>query len=220
MRTQRWQRAQFALEPELFVNAPLDGALTVIPLAQIQDHVFGGTTQTNLVSGQLIRNMEIGGIVFDVQFIVKPESDVTESPAWTAFAQCILYSDRLDEFSNPVALSTNWFTNTMPITLASAAADEDSDEKFPTRVHYRRAVALSGSFWQAPSDASNVLAQNPPAVRTQWSKSLRLRLRLDDQQALCVAFSLTGGADYPVIVSPDLVVKMMFCGSLYYRIRM
>jgi len=220
-RNQRWSRAQFALEPELSVDSPLDAGLTVVPLAQIANHLLGGTTTSSrLSSNQLMRHLEIGGIVFDLQFLVKPESNVVESPDWAACAQCILYSDRLDDASNPVALSTNWFTNTLPITLSSATEAQDEDDIFPTRVHFRRACALSSSFWIPSTSSPGGLAQNPVAVRTQWSQSIRLRLRLDDAQALCVAFALTAFADYPTLANPELRVKMLFVGSLYYRVRM
>jgi len=221
VRTQRWSRGQFALQPELSVDSPLDAGLTVIPLAQITNHLFGGSnTAAQFGGNQIVRNLEIGGIVFDVQFIFKPESDIANSNNYDAYAQCIIYSDRLDNVGNPTALSTNWMTNTLPVTLSSAAVAEDADDEFPTRVHYRRAVAFNQAVFQrVVTSGDSSWPTNPVAVRTQWSKSLRLRLRLNDEQALCVAFSLTAGDSYPTLAPEALIARMMFVGSIYYRVR-
>jgi len=216
--TQRWSRGNFALSPTLTVDGPNQNVQVVIPLAQIYDHVFGGTNSAARFTGnELVRTMEVGGVVFDAQMWLLPQGATVPMDA-QMYGQMLLCSDRLDDVGNPVALGGNFFTNTAPVVLSTAAELQDNDATFPTRVHWRHGAALGAQIAQS-DDITNIWVPNPVGVRTQWSKSLRLRLRLDDTTGFNFYAQLSTPSTYPAIIGVSTDVQFWFVGSIYYRIR-
>jgi len=217
--TQRWSRGQFALSPTLEVDTFNQDVSVTIPIAQIYDHVFGGTNSAARFTGnQIVRSLEVGGVVFDAQCYLLPQTsvaDMTENVQ--AYAQILLGSDRIDSDGVPVALASNFFTNTIPITLTTAAEIQDNDATFPTRIHWRHGAALGASIQEFPDDQSG--PSNAMAVRAQWSASLRLRLRLGDTDGLNFYCQLSTTSLWPVISTRTLQVQFFIVGSIYYRVR-
>lgn len=218
----RWQMANFNLRSQLEANGASQSTLSVTPIALIKEHLFGGTNTAGIRnSDQLVRQLEIGGIVYHAQVLWTALSD--GDPILLdhqALAQILLVTDRLDEVGIPIALQSNWGTNTQPITLASAAEAQDEDVTFPLRVLQRHGVVYSpavDNFPSGPTDPQYVA--NTPTVHSQWRKSIRLRLRLDDATCLAWHFHLSTESDYPGD-QVGIVADYRVFGSLYYRLRL
>jgi len=217
-RSGHWQRGNIALFPIISVNTSLDTAITTLILAQTFRNLGGDSDAQGKSYGNQVKFLEIGGIVFDWRMIF------TQSRGTTAFfddsinvvGQILLVSDRLDGDGNPVATSSNWFTNTTPTGIADATETQDEDHKYPTRVHYRAARAWDGNDRQTRPATSSDDA-NHSTFHAQGSKSLRLRTRYDDEHALSVVMHLATDNTFP---SENILVTMktMFVGSLYYRV--
>lgn len=217
-RTGFWQRANLMLIQENVVDNPGAHFNSVIVIGRVanlsRDDDEGGKARN-----QQIRFLEIGGIVFDWQmelsdialdFTTTPETDI-----WRIENQVLLVSDRLDEEANPVAIDTNWFSSTSPIPLASAAAAEDEDQEFPTRVHWRHGRTIAGGYSQFPDVTGNYQpSQNQ--VSLQGSANLRLRLKLDDEH--CLAFHWTSLLRNTSATLAAAAINLNIWGSLYYRV--
>jgi len=215
-----WQRGQFALAPINTVSSPIDTGFTALILAQIYRNLDDTSAVGESHSNQ-VKYLEIGGIVFDWQIIPGMSRGTTAffDSNVDAFAQIVIASDRLDADGNPAAPGANWFTNTTPVGVASATETQDEDHRFPTRVHYRHAVAVS--FNEAIGASAGGTGTAYPAeshvIRTQGSKSLRLRLRLDDEHALVAYTHLATDGQFPS-EGFQIFTKTMLVGSIYYRL--
>jgi len=193
--------------------------LTVVNLAALYN--IGDTTMTG-VGGNLqeaTRFLEIGGIVYSM--CASPNWGTLSSPPTSGDfgivdARMLLCSDRLDASTPPapVALQTNWFTNTLPTT--SVAEAQDSNAQYPTQIHHQEYWQLG--FGSIPGQALEITAF--PRVQTteteRRSRSQRLRLRLDDTEGLVLhlASRVRESAEVEV-VQPG--VWFTFVGTIYYR---
>jgi len=210
--------ANFNLASEMFFDTTNLPQNLVLVLAQIFDHVGDSATGVGRTMSNLVRSMEIGGIVFDYGFVLSPTN--SESPGgqpWPCVfqSQFILASDRLQTDGTPAAIDVGWFTNTTPITIATATSNEDEDQQFPTRVHYRRSHLFDLGV-QPGFDAAGDLRTGHTTYRSGGHASLRLRLRLSDEQVLAI--------HVPTILHrvdglTSLTVLFFATGSLYYRAR-
>lgn len=215
-----WQRANFALAPINSVDGPNQQEFTTLILAQIFRNLADGATAAGENFTNQVKYLEIGGMVFDWQFMPTMQRGTTLfGENLHAFAQVIIFSDRIDSDGNPAAPDANWFNNTTPVGVATAVEGQDEDHKYPTRVHYRHAVGLDfdETVFSAGANGGDGTTAAVHQIRTQGSKSLKLRLRLDDEHALCVCFHLATDNQYPT-TSISIDCKMMFVGSLYYRV--
>lgn len=220
-RTGHWQRANLALEFENIVffddTAPIN---TVIVVAQIEDHLGDTAFAAGRLENNKAKFLEIGGIVFDWQMMISDVVyDFTSPPVFDQVAmnnQLLLVSDRMNEFGSPTSVTTDWFSNTTPIPLASATDFEDEDQRFPTRVHWRHARVLPVGYGQFP----DVTGNNTPSqsvVHAQGSANLRLRLALDDEHLL--AFHWTSSFVGSSSVVQAMATRVHVQGSLYWRVR-
>lgn len=219
-KTGHWQRANLFIDSENIVTEEAAPTLTVSVLAQIIDHLATTTTAAGDVYNNQVKFLEIGGIVFDWQMMLTDlvvDFPTTQTSIWRINNQVLLVSDRLDETGIPVALNSNWFSSTTPVPLAASTQDQDEDQRFPTRVHWRHARTIAGGYSQFP-DVAGDFQPSQSVVSLQGSANLRLRLALDDEH--CLAFhwtSLIAQGSPPVTAA---AINLSVNGSIYYRVRM
>jgi len=221
-----WQRSNFSIISQAQHDAAAEPFNIVNVLAQIDDHLGDDTTAAGRIASNTIRTLEIGGIVFDWQLtsitlpLSSPEPDPMARVAGV-LNTLLLCTDRLDDDGNPVAIDSDWFTNTTPTPVALATQQEDEDVRFPTRVHWRTTRYLeTGTF--LPTNSLGPEYALPPVgvVLAQGSKNLRLRIALNDEQTLVFHWRSVIPSGF---WSPDtfagVIATLLLNGSLYYRVR-
>lgn len=219
-RTGHWQRANLRLDAENVVSEEGVNFNTVLVIAQIDNHLGDDLTEAGRLETNTVKFLEIGGIVFDWQMVLTDQTlDFTTPPTtdvWRVENQIILASDRLDEEGNPVAILSNWFTSTTPIPVAASTQQQDEDQRFPTRVHWRHARTIAGGYGPFPDITGNY-QPSQSVVSLQGSANLRLRLALDDEHAL--TFHWTSVIAQNASTLSAAAVNLTVNGSMYYRVR-
>lgn len=171
-------------------------------LARIPDQLADPSTSAGRLQQNMIRALDIGGIVFNWNVF----QNGTPLPALSshAIAFGVMYTDRLNSSGGLSALP-DWRTNTTPTVSAAAIPTPDgTDLQFPSRIHWReqRVVAVGANDFNASQQ-----------IYSSGSRSLRLRLRLNDEQGLFFNFAMQQASDDPVTLTS------IFSGSIYYRVR-
>jgi hypothetical protein len=199
------------------VATSVDEAYQVLLLGAIPNLLGDYANAVGRETAAQLRYLELGGIVFDYQFVWSMSRGTTAffDDALQAYGQIILMSDRLDDIGNPVALTANWFQTTPPSVVTSSVETQDEETRYPTRVHYRHAhVGAFNEFVGAAAGGDYPATVNE--MRSSGSKSLRLRLRLDDEHAFMVGFHLATDSAFPS-EGFSISATLMFVGSLYWR---
>jgi len=195
--------------------------LTVFPLASVAsivDTVGSDAQGLGRSLTEAIRCIEIGGLVWSID-ATQGWGSVSVPPTGgdQGIIDCraLLCSDRLDASTPPAptALSTNWFTNTQPLTTVHET--QDAATQYPVQIHHQEHWVLN--FGSIPAEALE-LAAFPRVQSTESSRrsrSQRLRLRLDDTQVLVLHLaSHLRNADEEVRA---MEVNWCFTGTIYYR---
>jgi len=224
VRPQRWTPANFSLD---FLNfedvTPVPsgaGVNTVIVMATIPS--LFRTDETHLAEHQ--RTLELGGIVFDWQLFwdwaLTSNNSVTPGIPFQSVSTLVLATDRLDFDGNPVSITTDWFNTQNPISLANAQTVLDQDVEYPTRIHWRHSRVVSPSHVRALTDTSefNTLRTSLPVVLAQGSANLRLRSRINDEQALVFHFASATPAGFANPSIASVSSHLHLNGTLYYRV--
>jgi len=213
-RPRKWERGNFYLPVEHDMNQ--SNVLTVLPIAQMTNIADNDTTTAGRSLTQAARYLEIGGIVYNAFFGLDFESGFTppaQGDNGGILCRLMLCSDRVDDSTPPapVALSTNWFTNTQPITGLGEYQDEQAH--FPTQIHHQHARLIdcaSYTMLDVSGDAPrSVLTENIRATG-----NVRLRLRLSDEQILCwhVATHIEESE-----IELGLACRITIVGTIFYR---
>lgn len=211
----KWERGNFYLPVEHDHSNDLD-LLTVIPIAQVINIADGDSTATGRSLSQAVRHLEVGGVVYNAFFQRDNESGF-EPPAQgdngSILCRLLLCSDRLDSSQppQPAALTTNWFTNTQPVTGLAELQDEQA--QFPTQIHHQHARILDFGDFDLLSVAGSV-PRGTVVEQTRATGNVRLRLRLSDQEVL--AWHIASH-----IQSPEgalgLSWRCVITGTIFYR---
>lgn len=215
-RPRKWERGNIYFQFE-HDHSALQNILTVIPIAQVINIGDGNTSGLGRNLSEAVRHLEIGGVVYD--FLVERDNESGFTPpnqgdAGYVDARILLVSDRLDALipPAPVALQTNWFTNTQPLTGLAEAQDEQT--QFPTQIHRQHFRRCSfGSFDLA--SVSGSVARTVTVEALRGSSNLRLRLRLSDEDVL--AFHLATHIDSAAEQELGLAVRITITGTIFYR---
>jgi len=170
-------------------------------LAQIEDHLYDSTGgSASLLQGQMIRYLEIGGIVWNWHVFLNDEPLATVSAhalAWHA-----LVVDRLGNTGDPTSIP-DFSVNQVPITSASAVSALGQETLWPMRVLYREQRVFAIGIGDTGQQAQ---------ISNERPRSKRLRLRLDDVHGLFFYFSTLQSVEETVNFTH------VVSGSLYYRV--
>jgi len=214
----KWERGNFYIEVEhIHDSVAGDMILTVVPMGSVRSLIDPATDVGRGVS-QMVRTLEIGGIVGTTQVIQAPAPWFAGQPSnadnTRVSTRTLLCSDREFDDGTPAALSTNWFTSTTPISILHETQDEQ--QQFPTRIHHQSFVALDNGQIAFPS-VSGESRKATLVVNGRTPINKRLRLRLQDDEVLvwhCASFcSLSVVDDAPA-------VRWILCGTIFYRVVM
>lgn len=216
---QVWQRANFFFsEVKTVPNVSDTSTNTVFQL--VTGGVLGDqATTTGRALSNAIRRIEVGGVVLwggarnvdDVtDFLVTAPED-NEIYLHTA-----LYVDRMNQLG-VVPASMNWMRSQVPISSVPSVAAEDWD--FPMKMLWRRWSEIgitTQELGNVPEGSlaylnGETLASQSPFIHL----NKRLRIRVDDFQALCFSFSYCTGPAYAASVQHQY--RHWLAGSVYYR---
>lgn len=227
VRPVRWTPANFSLHFFNFddtspIGSGPPGTTTVIVMARMSN-LFGNITGPSFALAEHQRNYLIGGIVFDWQMFwtwALIGTQVAPGGAFQANATLALCTDRTGSDGNPAALSTDWFNNQNPIGVADTQAGNDEDFTYPTRIHWRHSRVASPNFVRGDvgSSESNILQTSCPVMLAQGSANLRLRARLNDEQALVFHFASMVRSTFPNPGVASVRTDLHLNGTLYYRV--
>lgn len=235
----RWSRCNFYL-PVLHLHADQDtrnvvttSILAWVPTLEAAMGVTAGPTMA-----QLTRKLVIGGIKFTTQrrlvTATDPSLDLTPDD-WrhTTLRQVdtkvLLVSDgtNMDAATStiaPDALLPNYFTNTFPV--ASVAEPQDTDNRFPRRIHWQDFKRFDGSLdnymavpfpGDPPDGEGHVWTKSlQTTVNAASGANLRLRLRLQDDEVL--AFQHASFIPQSAAEDSQIEVQFITTGTLWYRV--
>lgn len=214
-RPRKWERGNIYLPVE-HDHSSEEQILTVLPIAQVINIADGDSTTAGRGLSQAVRSLEIGGIVYTAFFAKDNESGFVppaQGDDGGIMCRLLLVSDRLDASTppQPAALTTNWFTNTQPVTGLAELQDEQA--QFPTQIHHQHARLLD--FGQYPTN--ELLATSPRSVLTETIRAtgnVRLRLRLSDLD--CLAFHVTTKVS-EAETALALSCRITIVGTIFYR---
>jgi len=217
-----WQRANFSLLFEMDLFEQNNPSLLVAVVTQIQNHLGDSSTAAGRLRVNEVRALEIGGIVFDWQITARGLPAVEPSGSSnlaTLLSTLVLATDRLDSDGAPAALASEWFNSTTPIPVAASTEAKDEDIDYPTRVHWRTTRAQECGRTLPINSLGPEYAATPYAVvLANGSKNLRLRIALDDQQALVFHWASNAVALATAAIA-GIRSTLYINGSLYYRVR-
>jgi len=186
---------------------------------------------------QMTRKLLIGGVKFTTQrrlvTATAPSVDLTPSDwAFTTLrsvdTKVLLVSDgtNMDPATStvsPDALLPNYFTNTFPV--ATTAEPQDSDNRFPRRIHWQDFKRLDGSL-DNYQDAAVSGGEDPSqhvytkslqtVVNASSGANLRLRLRLQDDEVL--SFQHASFIPQSAAEESQIEVQFITTGTLWYRV--
>jgi len=181
---------------------------------------------------QAVRKLEIGGVKLTVHrrlmgFNNPPEAveDARDTNLFALQTKFLLVSDTLvtEPVSggvSPQALSTNWFTNTLPATTTPSVEDEDG--QFPKRIHWQDFQVHDSSFAQMvavdlgeTNDQIVYVPSQQAVAASHQSFNLRLRLRLQDDECLALHFASITPAIAGATNEPEVVFSVN--GTIWYR---
>lgn len=238
----KWERGNFYVSATHLHEDPDRTINTVFVLAQINNLIDGSNNDTFASTSrlaQMAKALIIGGVKFTVyQNITTSASLLNMTQAevasfagslqTSAESKVLLTSDRTvpdvsagpGGGSFPAAIEANFFTNTLP--TASIAELQDEQTNYPTRIHWQNYKHLDAGWryaWEEQTDGPSdvpFLSQQNSIVSTHSTGNLRLRLRLQDDEALCWFFtshlnSVPAGFD----AIPE--VHFLATGTIWYR---
>lgn len=204
VRPQKWEAANFfGLVPFTVDPSVLLGSTVMVELIKAMDHIGDNANAQGQALSQIVRKIDIGGIVFDID--VRSEEPFLEDPVGPEYYYVTewLCTCDLDSASNPVTIP-DYLQTQKPVQIANVNSLLNEDTDFPQRTHWRR--SYSSEFptqFPSPGDA--------PHIRT--TKSLRLKRSLDDTQGLFIGATV----GFPGITQADFSLHV--AGTLYYRVR-
>jgi len=234
----RWNRANFHLSAlHAHLDADTRNIVTTLILARMQNVTGSMGALPGDTFGQMARSLQIGGIKFTAQRrLVRPVDPALELTPNDWFStvlrevdtKVLIVSDsqNLDPatgVTTPSALLPDWFTNTLPI--ATTVQPEDTDMRFPQRVHwqdFRRLDASLDQYQEATVSGGEEPSQHvytkslQSVVPVVTGANLRLRLRLQDDEVLAVQFA----SKIPQSAAEEngLECQFVISGSLWWRV--
>lgn len=217
----RWQAANFCLNGGLVMDANGADNNLVIVLATIGNRVGDSNTAQGRTLNSMARSMEIGGVVMEWSFrtTLVFASEPVGSDQNAAFqTQVILCSDRLQADDQPASIDCNWFTNTPPISTALSTEDQDRETNYPTRIHLRRSHRFDVGFTDPPSVLGTLRSAGVTTYASGGRANLRLKLRLSDEQALCIHVPSQVTEQNEATIN-EIATDYNITGTLYYRAR-
>lgn len=233
----RWERGNFHLTAVHSHIDPDRTISTVFPLAQVNNLISTtpGQEQWGMQLAQMTRRLEIGGIKFTAhQYLVGfanafeiEAANVAESTTTQIDTKVLICSDRIgvpDQASGiafPTAIEADFFTSTLP--TARVASGNDIEPNYPTQIHWQNHIRLNGGFHYAvdesvgdPGPIAAFLPQQQTVVSSRSTSNLRLRLRLQDDEALGVWF--TSQPEFSAtLTNLEPEVAFVFSGTIWYR---
>jgi len=215
-RPRKWERGNFYIPVEHEHAVGNTSVLTVLPIAQVNRIVDDQATDAGRALSAAARYLEIGGIVYNY-VIDRANYSGYDAPVQgdqgTVDCRLLLVSDRLDASTppQPTCLSTNWFTNTQPVSAVNEAQDEQ--QTFPTQIHQQHFRRLNFGFLPYP-DVTGDYEITTSVDASRGASNLRLRLRLSDDEVLAfhVASRCRDGEDVL-----NLGIRVLLVGTIFYR---
>jgi len=238
----RWERGNFYFE---FLHThEIDGDRlinTVVPIASINALINSDGT-TDVDAGrqltEMTRALIVGGVKFTcvqnaIAFpgITNLGDDGSQSFAGSssmmADSKVLLVSDNLftdaaTGIATPLAVESNFWTNTAPTSRIQEIQDIQS--QFPKRIHWQNFKQhnhgftnnYSTNFQSETTQFAPFHPQDQQVSNSHSTSNLRLRLRLQDDE--CLSFFLTSFLNRSeTLASLGAEVQFKFTGTIWYR---
>lgn len=224
---QRWQWGN------IFASSTIQGpgagnasTNVLFELASLEPNHFGDTTSTGgtalaVTQSNMVKAIDIGGIVFDmgahhVETVIESTS-VFDSRFITL--QGIVLDKKDPSTGAPLSTNVNYAVSTFPanvistITPRPTAAQEIRD--YPSRFLYRSADYVNPGLQAQASPDGDLLASRvrQEVLNPQRHRSLRIKRRLTDDWGLFALFSVWS----PSAPDPNSWT-FWFSASIYYRV--
>lgn len=215
-RTGLYNRANIAFTPIAEIDGPLQSINTVLVLAQIFNRWSEEGAGIRGIANAP-RFLDIGGVVLNYQVRRQPVYSATAFATEQYLAwQLLLCSDRIDSDGAPAAIDTNWFTNTPPVNITTATEQQDEEQRFPTRIHYRTGGLFDQSLFASPQLAAEPTQYTTAVGLAQGRINKKLRLRLDDEHCFTLHFHLGTNNQWSA-ENGSAIVTAVVTGTMYYR---
>lgn len=228
----RWETADFFFNQT--VDLPETGSTTIVNyfhIASIQNS-FGSVDTTNVKLQDMVRQMQIGGVVFDYGMehegqMQSPEdepfADMAQFTFWEYWA---LVYDRLASTTDAAGIPNSiqsWEPFLSGFPISTTPADETDDANRPTRILWSKAryrnigakpfqPAAQGGF-----PAGTLWIPNEQLLAPRGSRlNRRLKVILDDSHGLFLVCAARTSAEFTAF-SESLPMRRWAQGQLYYR---
>lgn len=227
----RWERSTFFVGNSSFLPAgSLSSQLVLFHLAsQGMSLTQNSPVPTGVALSSMVRRLEIGGITYDWGIDWVPDSltlqsdaNPTDSTAWFMHA---LVTDKLVTESGVSIIPNSilaWepFEPEFPtsvLTVSTPALQFDAEQ--PTRIHFQKTVSFNlGTPELVLSEDLQVPWGQPVDSRRHATVNRRLRLSLDDDQGLFLAFASRNCDGFDAsIVTGTRRFRTWARGTLYHR---
>lgn len=216
-KTARWEWGNFRIFANLVSPSPGPNQTGILySIIAQQSNMFDQTTNPGQSLTKAARALEVGGVVYTHQLLpIHQQIPQTVIGVPNILHEGIWLSDILDSSGLPISTAFNWATTT-PTAIATVA--QNDEKRFPLRIHQRFATYFSdvATFNTSVTATQGTTPYALSAHSSKRSGSLRLRLTLEDNQALIFANILQSGPNYPNLTAGADVV---LTGSIYYRLR-
>lgn len=203
-RNRKWQIATFYFDD--VITAEQSGAQNLaFELARIDEHL-GDASAMGTVMTNIVRSLDIGLMVWNVQIAAAIYTPIAASRGWDPIWHGVLV-DRLDETGAPTGATLyNPWLNSTPVTTLLALSPQD--EEVPTRILWSACSWYGIGALNVPS-----YTETSPAQQREGRHRLPLKLRIDDEHGLYYQFGLFN-QDSPATTSFRVSIQ----GQYYYRV--
>jgi len=208
----KWQVGNFSIVSEVEIDDTSTSQEYVAQIIAAPGTFLPDTTADQRTITQAIRRIEVGGIVW-TQFVKRRVWDLNASASLFPdfYVQQLWTINNVDSDGNPIGIDYPWGTNSQPVT-SPLATQENRDE--PVRILDRWCT----NHWAySQVGATNEFAASQ-LVSIQRSRSLRLKVPILDNQALCFT-NHVGNAGLPPATGDSVVFVFGLVGTIYYRYR-
>lgn len=230
----RWERGNFFLTAVHTHIDPDSTISTVFPLASVNQLISTspGQEQWGMRLAEMTRRIEVGGIKFTVcQYLIGfanetliNAADLVASNLTQVDSKVLLCSDRITITDSagiafPSAIEADFFNTTAP--TARISTSPDLEPNYPTQIHWQNYKRLNGGYTfdvdQGAEDNRAAFGpQQTSVVSSHSTGNLRLRLRIQDDQALGIWF--TSRPEFSATLTDlEPEVAFTFTGTIWYR---
>lgn len=216
-RPHRWSVGNFHSRIAL---STANGPDTFINQITIMAMIFGRAGDVTTAQGRVEMNktrfLDIGGVVLDMGWDNNTPPAIAAAQGTAQYeVQHLLVVDRIDNTGLPGGIQADWGLSNTPASVVGSVLGNQEVQDFPSRILFRYTDYFDNEANPLSIASQQFLSQQVATTRVRRSRSLRLRLRLGQDDALCLHQYVRNGPNYPTASAANAISWCV--GTIYYR---